>query len=267
MQPWLKSRRDFAKNSCAGVSCMYTLELFGKINFTRPSEFFRTWHLPNVQFPRPELREHVARHCSRRDDILAVVHHLESLFSQVVGIASDVPEEFSFGDGIGNIPVWPENYVLHGVAKYRGIVVIGFAHNDVSRQRDLVCFVVRAEAKFGDVRDDGRRVEGNGQPPPAFERQLHLASSTAERNTKIGQGLGGDSSIRGSAMPALKTLDSVHQWSLVDCSIGGNARVGLEIAHQPEQFAQLRDARIGVARCYRFLYGGKLIPIIFLRKL
>jgi len=59
--------------------------------------------LPDVQFPRPELREHIARHCSRRDDILLVAHHLEPLFSQVIGIASDTREEFSFEDGIGNI--------------------------------------------------------------------------------------------------------------------------------------------------------------------
>src|SRR4029077_18662936 len=128
----------------------------------------RAWQLPYVKFPYPELGEDDARPASRRDDILAAVHYLESLFSQVVGIASEAREEFSFGDGIGNIPVRPKYDVLHGIGKYGGIVGIGFAHHDIHRQRDLVVLIVCTEAKFGDVRDDESRVETNGQPPPAF---------------------------------------------------------------------------------------------------
>ena len=112
--------------------------------------------MPDVQFPTLELHERILRHCSRRDHILAAAHYLESLFRQVFGIASDAREEFSFGDRIRNIPVWPEYDVLHSVAEYRGIVAICFAHHDTHREHDLVIFIVCAEAKFGDVGHDGR---------------------------------------------------------------------------------------------------------------
>ena len=64
-------------------------------------------------------------------------------------------------------------------------------------------------------------------------------------------------------MPALKTLDGVHQWTPIDCSIGGNVRAGREIAPAPVQFNQLRDSRIRIARRDRFLHGGKPNPMIF----
>lgn len=54
-----------------GVSCIYTLKLFEKINFTRPSEFLGARHLPDEKLACTELREYVARYCSRGDDLLA----------------------------------------------------------------------------------------------------------------------------------------------------------------------------------------------------
>src|SRR5262249_2947788 len=88
-----------------------------KDKFHESERVLGTWHLPDVEFPSPELREHISRHRSRRDNILTAVHYLESFFTQIFGVLSDSRQEFSFGDRIRNIPVWPEHDILHGVAE------------------------------------------------------------------------------------------------------------------------------------------------------
>jgi hypothetical protein len=39
MQPWLNARRHSSNGGCAGVSCTYTAEPLGNVNFTSPSAF------------------------------------------------------------------------------------------------------------------------------------------------------------------------------------------------------------------------------------
>ena len=57
---------------------------------------------------------------------------------------------------IGDTPVGPEHDIFHGVAKYRRSVAVSFAYHYVHLQSDFEVFVISAQVKLRDVRDDGR---------------------------------------------------------------------------------------------------------------
>src|SRR6202795_2091629 len=205
-----------------------------KDEFHESERVLRPRLLPDEQLARAELLDHVACDCSGSDDLLAAVHNFVSLLLQVVGIASDVRKEFSSCDGIGNTPVRPEYDILHGVAKYRGIVAIGFADHDIHRHSDLEVFVVSAEAKLGNIRDDGRLLISEGQPAPPLESQLHLPHPAGKRYVQICQCLRADSSVWVTPKPALKILHRGQKWTLIAPSIGSNSGVSRKVAHQPQ---------------------------------
>ena len=68
-------------------------------------------------------------------------------------------------------------------------------------------------------------------------------------------------------MPELKFLDSVHECSSYVVSIRGNIGVGRQVAHQPQQSREPRDAGVCVTGGNRFLYRREQLPVIFARQL
>ena len=105
---------------------------------------------------------------------------------------------------IGNAPVGPEYHVLHNVFKDWSVVVIGFADDHIHGERDFEIFIVRAQAKFRNIRDDRRGVKSDGQPAPALQSELHLPHASAKRHIQIGQSLRSDFAVRGAAEAALE---------------------------------------------------------------
>src|SRR5208337_2513185 len=93
--------------------------------------------LPDEKLSGPELTEFFARYRPVTDHPLLAVHNPESLLSHIARDASNVRNQFPSDDGGGYLPVWPEDDILHGVAKHRGMVAIGFAHYDVHGHSDI----------------------------------------------------------------------------------------------------------------------------------
>src|SRR5208337_448096 len=78
--------------------------------------------LPDEKLSGPDLTEFFARYRPFTNHPLLAVHNLESLFPHIAGVASNVWNQFPSGDGAGHLPVWPEDNILHGVAKHGSLV-------------------------------------------------------------------------------------------------------------------------------------------------
>src|SRR5258708_7690062 len=163
------------------------------------------------------------------------VHNFESLLGQVVGITNNLWNELASTDGWGHLPIGAKNDVVHGVAEHRSVVVSeGLADNHLHRRPDVEVLVVGAKAELGNICHDGGLSVSARQPPPSFERELHLLNALAQWDVQIRHCPSINSSTRFSPKPALKIHNRTHQSSLVFHLIRRNAGVRWQVANQTQ---------------------------------